>query len=91
MRLIDADELKKAIDQFHQKQKERLHTPLLGSMSINNLNEIIDNAPTVECKQSIVTVPHELIEKLVLCVVDTVENIDWDKAIETYKQKPQSE
>lgn len=48
------------------------------------------NAPTVE-PQKIVTIPHELIEKLVLCVVDTVENIDWNKAIEAYKERPQGE
>lgn len=41
-----------------------------------------------ERPQKVVTIPHELIEKLVLCVVDTVENIDWDKAIETYKERP---
>lgn len=38
--------------------------------------------------QKVVTIPHELIEKLVLCVVDTVEKIDWDKAIEAYKERP---
>lgn len=42
---------------------------------------LIDNAPTI-------TISHELIEKLVLCVVDTVENIDLDKAIEAYKSRP---
>ena len=41
--------------------------------------------------QKVVTIPHELIEKLVLCVVDTVENIDWDKALEAYKERPQDE
>lgn len=41
-----------------------------------------------ERPQKVVTIPHELIEKLVLCVVDTVENIDWDKAIEAYKERP---
>jgi len=45
--------------------------------------------------QKAVTIPHELIEKLVLCVVDIVENIDWDKAIDTYTEayntRPQGE
>ena len=44
-----------------------------------------------ERPQKVVTIPHELIEKLVLCVVDTVENIDWDKALEAYKERPQDE
>lgn len=47
MRLIDADALKESIAEFHQKQKERLHNPLWESIGINNLNKLIDNAPTV--------------------------------------------
>lgn len=65
--------------------------------SLDNDNYINDSYgdcenynPTVK-PQKIVTIPHELIEKLVLCVVDTVENIDWDKAIEAYKERPQGE
>lgn len=56
----------------------------------NRALRIIDNAQTVN-PQKIVTIPHKLIEKLVLCVVNTVENIDWDKAIEAYKKRPQGE
>lgn len=52
--------------------------------------ELIVNAPPVE-PQKIVIIPHELIEKLASCVVDMVGNIDWDKAIEAYKARRQSE
>lgn len=48
------------------------------------------HTPTVE-PQNVVIIPHELIEKLALCVVDTVKNIDWDKVIEAYKERPQGE
>lgn len=51
---------------------------------------MVDNAPTVE-PQKIVTIPPELIEKLASCVVDIVGNIDWDKAIEAYKERPHGE
>ena len=53
----------------------------------NRIMELVDNAPTVK-QQKVVTIPHELIEKLVLCAVDIVENIDWDKALEAYKARP---
>lgn len=46
-RLIDADALKEAIAEFHQKENERLHNPLWGSIGLNALNRLIDNAPTV--------------------------------------------
>jgi hypothetical protein len=51
---------------------------------------MVNNAPTVE-PQKIVTIPPELIEKLAKCVVDTIGNINWDKAIEAYKARPQGE
>ena len=54
------------------------------------IDAIADNAPTVE-PQKIVTIPPELIEKLAKCVVDTIGNIDWEKAIEAYKARPQGE
>ena len=46
MRLIDADALKKAIEQEHQRVLKI--NPICSSISLNMLNEIIDNAPTVE-------------------------------------------
>ena len=84
-RLIDADKLPE-----HKFTRESAK----GSDYMRGWNDaidaIIDNAPTVE-PQKIVIIPHELIEKLVLCVVDTVENIDWEKAIEAYKARPHGE
>ena len=59
-------------------------------LTVEHINLLIDNTPTVE-PQKIVTIPPELIEKLAKCVVDTIENIDWDKAIEAYKARPQGE
>lgn len=47
MRRIDAEALKKAIDKFHQEEKDRLHNPLWSSIDLNALNRLIDNAPTV--------------------------------------------
>ena len=80
MRLIDADELKKLFPDNGE-----------GSWTYNITAKMyIDNAPTVKPQRD-VTIPHELIEKLVLCVVDTVENIDWDNAIEAYNERPQDE
>ena len=57
---------------------------------LTRTERLIDNAPTVK-SQKIVTIPPELIEKLASCVVDIVGNIDWDKAIEAYKARPQGE
>lgn len=45
MRYVDADELKKAIDEVHQKDLKA--NPLWGSIGLNTLNRLIDNAPTV--------------------------------------------
>ena len=61
-----------------------------AKLSVYDVLKIIDNAPIVE-PQKVVTIPHELIEKLASCVVDTIRNIDWDKAIEAYKERPQGE
>lgn len=58
--------------------------------TVEGIREWIDNAPTVE-PQKIVIIPPELIEKLASCVVDIVGNIDWEKAIEAYKARPQGE
>ena len=79
MRLIDADALK-------YKNLAEVN----GILTYVLTAEEINNAPTVE-PQKIVTIPHELIEKFALCVVDTVEKIDWDKAIEAYMKRPQGE
>lgn len=80
MRLIDADALKRSWT--------GIDTPV-GYRKVVDL-EVIDNAPTVE-PQKIVIIPPELIEKLASCVVDIVGNIDWEKAIEAYKARPQGE
>jgi hypothetical protein len=85
MRLIDADKLPE-----HKFTRESAK----GSDYMRGWNDAIDaigdNAPTVE-PQKIVTIPPELIEKLAKCVVDTIGNINWDKAIEAYKARPQGE
>lgn len=47
--LISRSALKKAIAEFHQKENDRLHNPLWGSIDLNALNRLIDNAPTVGC------------------------------------------
>lgn len=39
-----------------------------------------------DTSKKVVIIPHDLIEKLVICVVDAVEGIDWDKAFEAYKE-----
>ncbi len=57
---------------------------------LKDYKRLLAERPQGDLKK-IVTIPHELIEKLVLCVVNTVENIDWDKAIEAYKKRPQGE
>lgn len=59
-----------------------------GVIYVADVVKEIDNAPTVE-HQKIVTIPPEIIEKLAVCVVDIVGNIDWEKAIEAYKTRPQ--
>ena len=87
MRLIDADALKEDLRQYFT---EGVLDGVSAKLVFNQILHDIDNAPTVE-PQKVVIIPHELIEKLVLCVVDTVENIDWDKAIEAYKARPQGE
>jgi hypothetical protein len=85
MRLIDADKLPE-----HKFTRESAK----GSDYMRGWNDaidaIIDNAPTVE-PQKIVIIPPELIEKLASNVVDVVGNIDWEKAIEAYKARPQGE
>ena len=86
MRLIDADALVNEFlnvcrTEFEIKNK---------CMADENVLHLIHNAPTVK-PQKIVTIPPELIEKLASCVVDIVGNIDWEKAIEAYKARPQGE
>lgn len=76
MRLIDVDALIEAVEDLYEYAE------------LGEVIDVIKDAPTVK-PQKIVTIPPELIEKLVLCVVDTVENINWDKAIEAYKERPQ--
>lgn len=44
-----------------------------------------------DTSKKVVIIPHDLIEKLVLCVVDAVEGIDWDKAFEAYRESNKSE
>lgn len=55
---------------------------------LDEVLDVIKNAPTVK-PQKVAIIPQEIIEKLALCVVDTINNIDWDKAIEAYKARPQ--
>ena len=84
MRLIDADALRAAVMKI-------LNNSIGGAYDgVYQCLEAINNAPTVK-PQKIVTIPPELIEKLASCVVDIVGNIDWEKAIEAYKARPQGE
>ena len=92
MRQIDADALMPLFVTKANTMKDR-HGVKLGDewlLNYNDIKDVIDNAPTVE-PQKIVIIPPELIEKLALCVVDTIGNIDWDKAIEAYKARPRGE
>lgn len=89
MRLIDADELLKRVDEERQCLLARGQAGA-EHILVHNFRDLIDNAPTVE-PQKIVTISPELIEKLASCVVDIVGNIDWEKAIEAYKARPQDE
>lgn len=99
MRLIDAEALKKAVEnlvvggaeglkKYYENGSKSDENSWIGG--IYDAWELINNAQTVG-PQKIVAIPHELIEKLALCVVDTVENIDWDKAIEAYMKRPHGE
>lgn len=45
----------------------------------------------LEARPRVITIPSELIEKLALCVVDAVKNINWDKAFDAYNERPQGE
>ena len=85
-RLIDADELANKVADLYTEGEEATEADKV----VNDVIDLIDNAPTVE-PQKIVTIPPELIEKLASCVVDIVGNIDWEKAIEAYKARPQGE
>ena len=76
MRLIDADALIEAVEDLYEYAE------------LGEVLDVIKDAPTVK-PQKIVTIPPELIEKLASCVVNTIEKIDWDKAIEAYKERPQ--
>lgn len=92
MRPVDADAL---LPSFIKKActMEDRHGVKLGEewlLNYDDIKDVIDNAPPVE-PQKIVIIPPELIEKLALCVVDIVGNIDWEKAIEAYKARPQGE
>lgn len=75
MRLIDADALIEAVEDLYEYAE------------LDEVLDVIKNAPTVK-PQKIVTIPPELIEKLGSCVVNIIEKIDWDKAIEAYKERP---
>ena len=71
MRLIDADAFKEQLENAYEYTE------------LSEVIKMLDNAPTVEPKQNNVTIPH--VEKLVLCLVDTIENISWDEEIGAYK------
>lgn len=87
MRLIDAGGLKADLRQYFT---DGVLDGISARLAFNQILHDIDNAPTVE-PQKIVIIPPELIEKLASCVVDIVGNIDWEKAIEAYKARPQGE
>ena len=79
---------REALEAEFRRRADTLDKELGGDLfHISEIVMVIDNAPTVK-PQKIVTIPPELIEKLALCVVDTIGNIDWDKAIEAYKARP---
>ena len=56
---------------------------------IGDWEDIIDNAPTI--KQKVMVIEPDIIEKLADSVVDVISKIDWDKAIEAYKERPHGE
>ena len=85
--LISREALKKAIMECMTTWDEHSNYGQGRLRSYEWTINLIDNAPTVS-PQNVVIIPHELIEKLALCIVDTVENIDWDKALEAYKERP---
>lgn len=101
MRLIDAEELERVavivdgrlvvhLTDIHKAPTVK--PEITEEQAIDKLHEtgwiIEHDKEMTDRPQKVVIIPHELIEKLVLCVVDTVENIDWDKAIEAYKERP---
>lgn len=78
-RLIDVDKLKKAI------KKSSLTLPKYGSVIfLNNLNDVIDNAPTVEPKKEIVPVCKVTFDK------EQLQEI-VDKKVAEMIERPQGE
>lgn len=51
--------------------------------------KLIEDAPMIKPKA--IVIEPKIIEKLADSVVDVIRKIDWDKAIEAYKERPQGE
>ena len=89
--LISREALKKELDNIKQTEyavKDK--QPLFEYVELPDLIKVIDNTPTVKSLKNLI-IPSELIDKLASCVVDIVGNIDWEKAIETYKELEDSQ
>ena len=98
MRLIDADELKIEITKQIAYFKDKANTTSINqdkiaycrsASGLELAKSLIDNAPTI--KQKVMVIEPDIIEKLADSVVDVISKIDWDKAIEAYKERPHGE
>jgi hypothetical protein len=98
MRAIDADALladfkARAIKARNWKENAILNgneeATIRADATIAFLTEVkltIENAPTIDPTQKVVVVPSEVIKQVADCVVNTINNIDWGKAIDAYKE-----
>lgn len=88
MRSIDADALMPLFIKKANTMEDR-HGVKAGEdwlLNYNDIKDVIDNAPTI--KPKVVVIEPKIIEKLADSVVDVIGKIDWDKAIEAYKERP---
>ena len=84
MRLIDADNLQ---DTFIEECAGECSVCIYNKRLDNEEGcALIDNEPTVNPTQKVVVVPSEVIKKVADCVVNTINNIDWSRAIDAYKE-----
>lgn len=86
MRLIDADELKRAIEDRIDYVPSNDYDEGWNS-AINTAIDEIDNAPTVERPQ-VNVIPQECMKVLAEVVVDVVQQIDWKALCEKMAERP---
>lgn len=87
MRLIDADELKRAIEDRIDYVPSNDYDEGWNS-AINTAIDEIDNAPTVEERPQVNIVPQECMKILAEAVVDVVQQIDWKALCEKMAERP---